>query len=807
MLLIIAAITLLADPTPFAAGARTSAIAAAVALFVITGVLLWRGIGFTAYAGFASTQVAVGFALGVFALSGDPDASALIVIVMLFCAALLFRRVNVLAVLISGVVGWLVFGAAILEREAFAFWGVTIGVVTVLCVIMSFSRFRMVHLLQEQIENARHEHSRAESAANALARARDAALASVDAKQRFLAHMSHEIRTPLNGVLGLLELLSRSKLSSKQREQVELIRNSGDTLLAIVNDILDLSRAEAGSLPLESIAFDPARVAEDIAHNHTASANTKGIDLIVELDPDLPSKVFGDPLRLGQVLTNLISNALKFTREGEVVLRVAFLEAAMTESSSDVARIEFAVVDTGVGMTPDEQKRVFHAFTQADDSTTREFGGTGLGLTISRQLVDLMGGDLTLESEKGKGSTFAFTVNFALADGLSGSGLTLAPSVVNARILVVDANPRIRGNLVRLIETWGLHVDAAPDGERAGALLGQAVDANDPFTVVLVDIRTLGDDWRDRTATIAGGAIYGRPRVVAMSSGLLDPTADHRREGILAALAKPIARKSLLEAIAEAHVSKPIQPGRASRQTLDRPASVQVTRPASQEAPIVLVVEDQPTNRLVVQGFLEELGYRVKLVPNGKEAVAAVAGDPFDLVLMDCQMPVMDGYTATAEIRARETDTRLPIVALTAHAFPAEREKATKAGMDGHLSKPLSINDLREVLMRYCPNGPMLNESTLGDLRSLGEELFEELVTSFFEATDAKLDDIRAAIGKSDLAALKSLAHALKGSARQMGAIRLGDFAAELEQQPSLFERRIATLEAEVQRVRHALEN
>lgn len=807
MFLLIAAASYTTEVTPFGDALRVASLVTGLVLAVIAAVLRWRGIGFVPHAGFAATQSAVVFALVVLGVSGDSDASALVVIVILACAALLFRRRNLIAVVVVGVVGWTWLASSRLDSHELTFWGWTLGVVTVLSLVIGLARFRMVSMLQEQIETARHEHQRAESTAEALVEARDRALASVEAKQRFLAHMSHEIRTPLNGVLGLLELLSRSKLSNKQREQVALIRSSGDTLVAIVNDILDLSRAEAGSLPLESIPFDPARVAEDIAHNHTAAANAKGIDLIVELDPELPSQVFGDPLRLGQILTNLISNALKFTREGEVVLRVGMVEATTTASASDAARLEFSVSDTGVGMTPEEQRRVFNAFTQADESTTREFGGTGLGLTISRQLVDLMGGRLGLESVKGEGSTFRFTVAFPLADDLSGSGQNLAPGLLEARVLVVEANPRIRRNLVGLIEAWGIRVSGAEDGERAGALLIDAVTEEQPFTVALVDVRTLGNDWRDLMATIAAGGAYGRPRVVAMSSGLLDPTGDHRREGVLVALAKPVARKALLAALAEAHASEPVRPGRASRQTLDRPASVQSVRAVRPDsAPIVLVVEDQPTNRLVVQGFLDELGYRVKLVGNGKEAVAAVSKEAFDLVLMDCQMPVMDGYAATRAIREAETEGHLPIVALTAHAFPAERAKASKAGMDAHLSKPLSIADLREVLLRFCPTGPMLAQQTIDDLRSLGDELFEELVKSFFDATDAKLRDAATAIERSDLAALKDIAHALKGSARQMGAVRLGDLAAELEQQPSLFERRYPAVDAEVERVRHALQ-
>ena len=802
----IALITPVFPQTLFGSAAIEASWVAASVLAAVA-VALWRiGVRFVPVAGFVASSTAASHTLYLLAASTDARATAALLVVLLASACLLFRRASLVVLVVGSTVGWAAIATSALTTEQVWFWAPLVGITAALSFGISFARSRMVLLLQEQIEAARLERERAESSAEALAEARDAALASVEAKQRFLAHMSHEIRTPLNGVLGLLELLSRSKLSDKQRQQVGMIRSSGDTLLAIVNDILDLSRAEAGSLPLESIPFDPARVAEDVAHNHTPAANAKGIDLIVELDPELPSRVFGDPLRLGQVLTNLISNAIKFTREGEVVLRVSVLSATVTDSSSDAARIELSVSDTGVGMTPEEQKRVFSAFTQADDSTTREFGGTGLGLTISRQLVDLMGGQLTLESEKGKGSTFRFVVSFALADDMSGSGQNLAPGLIEARVLVLDANPRIRKNLVGLIEAWGIRASSAADGERAGALFVEAVEAGDPFTVALVDLRTLGDDWRDLTSTIAGGGAYGRPRVVAMSSGLLDPTADHRREGIIVALSKPVVRKTLLAALAEAHGSEPIRPGRVSRQTLDRPASVQSVRAVRPDvAPIVLVVEDQPTNRLVVQGFLEELGYRVKLVGNGKEAVIAVVADPFDLVLMDCQMPVMDGYTATRKIREAEKGERLPIVALTAHAFPTERDKASEAGMDAHLSKPLSINDLREVLLRFCPMGPMLDESTLGDLRSLGDELFEELVKSFFEATEAKMKKIAEAVERSDFKALKELAHALKGSARQIGAARLGDLAADLEEHPSLFERRYAAIEAEVERVRHAL--
>ncbi len=747
-----------------------------------------------------------------FVLLGEPPQALALVITLLGLGSFLALPRVMIASALFGLGGW---GAIAWHRGAapgeLRVWGTALVASAAFGIGLAFARRRLIRSIKTQIGVAERERARAEEVARELAarteeleRTRDQALASVEAKQRFLAHVSHEIRTPLNGILGLLELLERSRLDPQQRERLQQVRRSGDALLAIVNDLLDLSRIEAGALTLEAVPFDVGRVVEEVTSNHAAAAHAKGLELLVQLDPALPARVFGDPLRLRQVLTNLVSNAIKFTRRGEVVVR-----CHLDGRTDEEATLLFGVSDTGIGMSAEELTRVFAPFGQADESTTREFGGTGLGLAIARQLVELMGGELIAESVKGEGSVFSFAVTFPLADTLSGEGLQISSALMEARVLLVDANPRVRGNLCGHLQSWGVMVDVASDSAAADRKLREALAADAPYTVALVDLRTLGDDWAELTASLADNPAYGRPRIVAMSAGLVDPSEDRRRDGLFAALSKPILRRQLLATVAQAHQARPVRPGRVTSRHLERrePTGEQVLSTQIR----VLVVEDQPTNRVVSQGFLEELGYVPVLATHGEEAVRIVReeGD-FGLVLMDCQMPVMDGYEATRRIRALERELgrrRLPIVALTAHAFPAERERTREAGMDGHLTKPLTMEALREVLLRWCPPGEALDPEAIEELASLGGGAFlRRMIAAYRSSAKSRLRAMVDAAARNELDLVRQNAHALKGAARQMGAHRLGDLMADLEDQPSRFERWRPIVEAERERVEVALD-
>ncbi|MEM9067859.1 MAG: ATP-binding protein [Myxococcota bacterium] len=743
--------------------------------------------------------------------AANPTLTIIPVITLLAVGSFLFRPRLMVGLAALTVGGWLAIAWHLAFPSAeLQIWVPAVVASALIGIGIARARHRLVVGIDAQVEEAEKQRAIAERSAKELEertveleRTRDRALASVEAKQRFLAHMSHEIRSPLNGILGLIELTLRSKLRPTQKERLEQMRRSGDALLAIVNDLLDLSRIEAGALALESIPFDIGRVVEEVTSNQASAVYAKGLDLLVVLDPNLPARVFGDPLRLRQVINNLVGNAIKFTREGEVVVR-----CEVVRQDEDDCKLEFSVMDTGVGMSGEEVSRIFSPFAQADESTTREFGGTGLGLTICRQLVELMGGQLSVESAKGQGSIFEFGITVPLADTLSGSGHQLSAALLEARVLLVDANPRVRDSMRSHIESWGVDVSVAEDFDAATQLLRGAAGKDQPFTVAIVDLRTLGDQWAERTATLASKTELGRPRVVAMSAGLLDPAGDHRREGLFAALNKPVLRRQMLTFIADAHQARPVRPGRLTAQRIERQRRATEMPPASGIR--VLIAEDQPTNRMVVEGFLQELGYTPVVAINGAEALHAVRVDgAFGLVLMDCQMPEMDGYTAAAAIREFEADAgrvRLPIVALTAHAFPAERERTRAAGMDAHLTKPLSIAALEEVLRRFCPPGQTLDTTVVKELANFGGVAFlGRLHASFRTSVETRMASLHSASEGDHFEQIRQDAHALKGAARQLGATRLGDLLADVEDRPADFGRLAATIEAELARVHAAL--
>jgi two-component system, sensor histidine kinase and response regulator len=519
-----------------------------------------------------------------------------------------------------------------------------------------------------------------------LAAARDAALEGSRAKSAFLATMSHEIRTPMNGVIGLTDLLLTTPLDDRQRQYAEGVRGAGHALLAIINDILDFSKVEAGRLDLEELDFDVVHLVEEVADLVAEPAREKDLELLAYCSPEVPVALRGDPARLRQVLLNLVGNAVKFTPSGEVVLR-----AQLESRSATGAVVRFEVSDTGIGIAPELRDDLFDPFSQADSSTTRQYGGTGLGLAICRQLVHAMGGEIGLTSVAGEGSTFWATVPLGIAHDVHVAPPRSAEGLAGLRCLVVDDNATNRMILHDQLGAWGMRVDTAESGTVALEAMVAAVRAGRPYDLAVLDLCMPGMDGLELARRItADPAVPARP-LVLLTSGP-DVAQDEAREaGIATALTKPVALTRLRTTLAGLVTAPPAAP-------------VAPVETRSSGKGRVLVVEDGEINQLVATGILESLGYSVSLADDGLAALDALARATYDAVLMDVQMPNMDGYQATAEIRGREAGLRhTPIIAMTASAIEGDRERCLAAGMDDYISKPVNRAAVDEVLSRWVP--------------------------------------------------------------------------------------------------------
>jgi len=641
-----------------------------------------------------------------------------------------------------------------------------------------------------------------------------AAQAASRAKSEFLAKMSHEIRTPMNGVLGMTDLLSRTELSDRQRKFVGTAHHSAETLLDLINDILDYSRIETGKVELEHADFDVFGTVGNVIDLLAESAQSKGLEITYNFSRDVPQWLRGDANRLRQIVLNLVSNGIKFTDRGEVSVRV---DADRETADAVILRVE--VTDTGIGVPPDARERILQPFEQADGSITRKFGGAGLGLTITRQLIEMMDGELSIDSTPGKGSTFRFTIRLDPPVADHRHDLVPQSDLAGTKVLIVDDNVTNREILHYYVSEWGMVADAAADGPRALQMLHLAANRNEPIDLVLLDMMMPGMSGGQVARMIRTEPAFAGIRLIVLTSmGRCNTPEELSPCQIQAYLTKPVRQTELYQQIKMA-MGAPIEPTALG----DRSADAARPEPADGGHGIdssVLLAEDNPVNQEVMREYLLNLGCRVDLVTTGLQAVAAVERKSFDLILMDCQMPDMDGLEATMLLRLREKQQnaprRTPIIAVTANAFEHERDDCLAAGMDDYISKPFSQNDLSAKLQLWlkqaAPTDPdrrdgdtearppreessslenlrrhaTLDPKALNNIATLNRgssnENVDEIIRIYLDVTPTYLAKLKAAITAGDALNAERTAHNLKSSSATLGAMKLADQCRKLEQ-------------------------
>ncbi len=618
------------------------------------------------------------------------------------------------------------------------------------------------------------------------------------AKSEFLANMSHESRTPLNAIIGMTYLVQRTELSAQQKDYVEKIQSSAQTLFGVINDILDFSKVEAGKMDIETVPFDLEEILTNLANLFNLNAQKKGIELLFEYTADTPRNLEGDPLRLGQILTNLTSNAIKFTDKGQVVVKIEPLL-----KNVDEVTLQFSVSDTGIGISKEQQKKLFQPFSQVDPSTTRKYGGTGLGLVICERLANLMGGKIWMVSEPGKGSTFCFTIKLGCSEPTESDLIELTrPDNENIRVLVIDDNPVAVDILIHMLESMHFSAVGACSGEEG---LGVLKDSSDIFDLVLMDWEMPGMDGIETTRRILSMDELGyKPKIVMITSCVLFEMHDEASLiGIKKRLTKPILQSQLHCAILDEFgvdneksvaLSQDDNKGMFS----DREADIRNVK--------ILLAEDNEINQQVAKEMLLHMGLQVEIASNGLQAIDMLEKAEYDVVLMDVQMPVMDGYEATRLIRSNDRWTNLPVIAMTAHASHEDREKSLQAGMNDHINKPINPDELSAVLADYIKSKSRvksnvskscLEKDNKGDypwpkmssiectegLSRVGgnQKLYKKLLLQFRTGNMKTPDSIETALAKGDVKTAGRLVHAVKGVASNIGANELASTASELE--------------------------
>ncbi len=635
-----------------------------------------------------------------------------------------------------------------------------------------------------------------------LVKAREAALENSRLKSQFLANMSHEIRTPMNGVLGMAGLLFKTALTQKQRDFVQAIRISGDHLLSIINDILDFSKLEAGEMQLETLDFELNNCLETVVDLLAAQAEDKGLEMAVLINPEVPRYLQGDPGRLRQVLLNLMGNALKFTAIGEVVLRV-YLQS----TTKKTVLLRFEVSDTGIGIPIEAQQKLFQAFSQVDASTTRQYGGTGLGLVISKQLVHLMGGEIGVKSSAEVGSTFWFTVKFNQPKDANATALPT--SLMDLKLLVADSSATVRQAVYYLTQSWGMHLDQVADGESALTKLRLAIGQNQPYDAVIFDQQLLRYQGLDFTLAIRSDPALADTKLILMTSiNQRDMAEELLKTGVSSYLIKPVRASRLFDALLTAMANRIVSVLESRRESSDYQLTGAVTRNNLK----ILLAEDHPINQQVILNQLSLLGYEADLANNGQEVLDLFRQNHYDLIFMDCQMPLLDGYETTKIIRQKEaalnrkSSHNIVIIALTAHAMPADREKCLAAGMDDYLSKPLDQEQLQVALVRWSEKiqgkkgltiqssqenqesaqscSTMVKPVDLQRLHAISGgqiEFQRKLLRAFADRVIIDLAGLREAIATQNFSELEQQAHRVKGASANVGATQLSAIAAQLE--------------------------